>query len=475
MAFAFRRFLALDTGLNPMKTIDIAKCNLIAAQMALLASCCFCGTALAQPAAPQVIAATDKEVVGYTLKSGESLFTVGDRYFSSRGDYEHVRAYNRIKNPRSLPPGTVISVPRRYLKTRQLEAQILAFRGNATVEQAGVAAKPVIGAKVSEGMILQTAEDGFMTLGLSNGSRITIPSKSRIRVAQMREVLLTGSVDFDFTLDQGRAEATVSPLKNKDDRFRLRTPIAVSAVRGTKFRVAYDSPEKPSLTEVTEGGVRVSVAAVKMPAEPPVVPAGFGATASASGAIGTEALLAAPAVLNPGRLQKDANVQITVAPVASATGYHVQLAQDAGFIDMLAAKRSDTPTAAFENIPDGSYFVRAMAIAPSGLEGMSETYSLRRVLTVVGGAAAALEPGVFQFKWLGQGEGKRSFRFQLLRDPKDTVALVDEVGLADTSIVLKGLAPGTYFWRVAVRQFSSAGVSESWTSPEKVIVSAVEK
>jgi hypothetical protein len=427
--------------------------------------------ALAEP----VMVMPDDDMVSYTFKRGDSLFTVGHRYFSNAGAYEHVRLHNKIKNPRAIAPGTVVAIPRRYLKTRLLEAQLLSFRGNGTIELGGVASNPIIGAKITEGMILQTAEDGFMTLGLSNGSRITIPSKSRIKVAQMRELLLGGSVNFEFTLDQGRAEATVSKLKNKNDRFRVRTPIAVSAVRGTKFRVAYERAEKPSLTEVLEGGVGVAMIGAKPSASAGVVAAGYGASASANGVIATEVLLAAPTMLNPGRLQKDTVVTINVTPVAAATSYHVQLAQDAGFIDMIAAKRSDTATIAFDGIANGNYFVRAMAVAPSGLEGLSETYSLRRVLTVVGGEAAALEPGVYQFKWLGQGDGKRSYRFQLLRNAKDAVALVDEVGLVDTAITLKGLMPGTYFWRVAVRQFSAEGISESWTPAEKMIVSAVEK
>jgi hypothetical protein len=468
MAIASKRFLALATGLNLMVMINQA--TYIRAGIAFL-------MLLLQPtAAPaQADKATESEAIEYTFKRGDSLYTIGNRYFSNAAAFEYVSRYNHIKNPRAIVPGTVIAIPRRYIKTRVLEAQILSFRGNGSLEQGGVVSKPVIGAKVTEGMILQTAEDGFMTLGLSNGSRITIPSKSRIKVAQMRELLLGGSVNFEFTLDKGRAEASVTPLKNKNDRFRVRTPIAVSAVRGTKFRVAYDTMEKPSLTEVVEGGVAVDVNGSKTASITEPIQAGFGASARADGAIATEALLAAPAVLNPGRLQKETLVTINVTPVALATGYHVQLAQDAGFIDLIAAKRTDGPSVTFNDIANGTYFVRAMAIAPSGLEGMTETYSLRRLLTVVDGEAAALEPGAFQFKWLGQGEGKRTYRFQLLRDAKDATALVDEVGLSETAITLKGLAPGTYFWRVAVRQFSADGISESWTAAEKVIVSAVEK
>jgi hypothetical protein len=468
MVIASKRFLALATGLNLMAMTDRTIYTRAGISLSLLLM-------LSTAVLAQTDRVAESDTIDYTFKRGDSLYTVGNRYFSNTAAYAYVSQYNRIKNPRAIVPGTVIAIPRRYIKSRLLDGQILSFRGDGSLEQGGIVSKPVIGAKVTEGMILQTAEDGFMTLGLSNGSRITIPSKSRIKVAKMRELLLGGSVNFEFTLDKGRAEVSASPLKNKHDRFRVRTPIAVSAVRGTKFRVAYDAMDKPSLTEVVEGGVAVGMSSVKAAVVAEPIKAGFGASASAGGAIATEALLAAPAVLNPGRLQKDLAVTITVAPVASATGYHVQLAQDAGFIDLIAAKRTEGPSAIFKDIANGTYFVRAMAIAPSGLEGMTETNTMRRMLTVVGGEAAALEPGVFQFKWLGQGEGKRSYRFQLLRDATDNTALVDEVGLSDTAITLKGLAPGTYFWRVSVRQFSAQGISESWTSAEKVIVSAVEK
>jgi hypothetical protein len=414
----------------------------------------------------------DQDLVSYRLKSGESLYSIGVRYFIDKTAYDAVRRFNRITDARKLSPGALVSIPSRYLKGKPLDAQIAAFRGALSVENEGVALVPSVGSKIMMGTVLQTGDNGFVTLSLSNGSRVTIPSRSRVRVIQMRQLLLTGSTDFDFALDKGRAEAAVTPAKNANDRFRLRTPIAVSAVRGTRFRIGYDDVASASLTEVVEGGVAVGGPALG--ADPTPVDAGFGAAAMADGQVKTEALLAAPALLNPGRLQKDPSVNLSLSPVGAAQGYHVQLAKDAGFVDMVTEGRSKGPEIAFPSVEDGNYFVRAMAIAASGLEGLSESYTMRRRLTVVGGTAAALEPGTFAFKWLGQGAGKQSFRFQLLRHPKDTVAIVDEVGLETNMVVLTGMVPDTYYWRVGVRQFGTDDVSESWTPAEKFVVSEPE-
>jgi hypothetical protein len=398
------------------------------------------------------------EMVSYRIKAGESLYAVSQRYLVGRTSYLSVQRLNRVSDAHAIAPGTLIKIPTRLLRA-------------VVIEQAGRRMAPALGMSIAQGAVVQTGA-GFMTLALSNGSRVTLPSNSRVRILHMRRFLLTNSLDFDFALDKGRAETAVTPMKDSNSRFRLRTPIAVSAVRGTTFRIGYDEGKGPSLTEVIEGGVAVGASASK--AEPALVPGGYGATAAADGRVGTEQLLAAPAVLKPGRLQKEPVVAFELADVPSARGYHVQLAKDAGFVDMIAETRTEGTKAQFAGIADGNYFVRAMAIAPSGLQGLSESYGIKRQLTALGGAAASNAPGQFGFKWFGEGSGKRVYRFQLLTRPEGGVPLVDETGLDKNEIDVSGLTPGVYYWRVGVRQFGESGVAENWTPAEKFTLAAPE-
>ncbi len=433
--------------------------------VASLGGVCVAGGAKAAGTMPSA-----DEIVSYRIKPGESLYTVSQRYLNGQTSYLSVQRLNRVANAYAIPPGTVIKIPMRLLKAEALDARLAAFQGAVLVEQAGRRLAPALGMPILQGAVVQTGA-GFMTLALSNGSRVTLPSNSRVRILHMRRFLLTNSLDFDFALDKGRAETAVTPMKDSNSRFRLRTPIAVSAVRGTTFRIGYDEGQ-PSLTEVIEGGVAVGASASK--AEPALVPGGFGATAAADGRVGTEQLLAAPAVLKPGRLQKEPVVAFDLADVPSARGYHVQLAKDAGFVDMIAETRTEGTKAQFAGIADGNYFIRAMAIAPSGLEGLAESYGIKRQLTALGGAAASTTPGQFGFKWFGEGSGKRLYRFQLLTKPEGGVPLVDETGLEKNEIDVSGLSPGVYYWRVGVRQFGESGVAENWTPAEKFTLSAPE-
>lgn len=132
------------------------------------------------------------------------------------------------------------------------------------------------------------------------------------------------------------------------------------------------------------------------------------------------------------------------------------------------------PVAGFAGIPDGSLFVRVSAIAASGLEGLSQTFAMRRVLTGLAATARAGADGT-RFAWDGAGEGQRIYRFQLAHDEKGAMPLVDEAGLTDQSITLTALPPGEYWWRVGVRQSAADGEIENWLPFEKFTIAAPER
>lgn len=105
---------------------------------------------------------------------------------------------------------------------------------------------------------------------------------------------------------------------------------------------------------------------------------------------------------------------------------------------------------------------------------MSQTYSMRRALTSLGGSAD-LDADRLTFKWSGSGEGFRLYRFQLMADNATSAPIVDEPGLTETGLSLRALDPGTYFWRVGVRQFADQEITENWLPFEKIIIPAPER
>lgn len=421
----------------------------------------FLGLLVAQPATLQARPearsriAVAEETIGYKVRPGDSLYALASRYLSNSADYRVAMRLNTVRDPLRLVPGTILRLPVRLLRYEVQEARIAAVRGPVRIEAPGISGAPSVGLTIGEGSIVETGVAGFVSLVLPNGSRASLPPESRLIIRNLRRYLLTNSPAYDLVIERGKVETQATPLGSGGGSFKVRTPRAVSAVRGTRFRVGLAGDA--SGTEVLEG---VVAAGAGERLDKPVK-AGFGLLASASGETAIEPLLAAPELRNGGRLQVEPIVTLETSAVPGAVAYRVQLSKDAGFVDVVAEQVSPGPVARFKDIGNGAWFVRTTAIARSGLEGLAGTALFRRVLTGLS-AKADGDASLMRFRWETAGEGAKTFRFQLRAGSRDGETLVDEPGLVEPYLGLRDLAPGKYAWRVAVRQQSAEGVTENW-------------
>jgi hypothetical protein len=421
------------------------------------------GLALAAPKP----ATPEPEAVVYEMKPGDNLYTLARRYFTSMAAIRQVQRVNHIANVYRVPVATKLRIPLTILRAEPLRAKILSVRGAVSATLGGQAVPVVNGAELGPDTLIETGADGLITLGLPNGSRTSLPTHTRMRITQLRRFLLTNSIDYDFSVQTGKVETGATPLGTGGGLFRIRTPRAVAAVRGTQFRVGLSGED--ALAEVLEGTVAAGAAG----AVPEPIGKGFGAVVSDRG-LTKEALLPAPVLTAPGKVQVDPLVRLAYEAGTGAKGYHLQIAKDASFTEVIADRQGALPVFELADVPDGSLFVRASAIAASGLEGEVQTFAMRRRLTGLSASAAA-EADRMAFKWGGSGSGRRLYRFQLARDAKGSDLVIDEPGLEAEGITLGALGPGTYFWRVGVQQLGDDGVTENWLPFDKIIIAAPEQ
>lgn len=408
-------------------------------------------------------AAPPAGTVTYAMQKGDTLYALAQRYFLRIEDHRAVQRLNRIADPRRIPIGREIRVPVRLLRTEPLSARLIAARGDVRVTE-GERALPVsVGMALPAGTSVETGASGFLTIELPNGSRTTLPTRSRLLIRQLRRIPLGGIVDYDLEVGAGKAETEATPIPPGKGELRVRTPRAVSAVRGTRYRVGYAG--EASSAEVLEG--LVAVGAGDRPDT--LVAQGFGAHVAGDGRVTSEALLPPVELADPARMQIDQQVELALVAMPEATAYHVQIGRDAGFIDVVADQFVAEPVARFADIANGNWFVRATAISRSGLEGLYQTYAMKRRLT---GLAASAEGdfAAMRFRWSGAGEGLRVYRFQMTREDQAALPIIDEGGLGEDGLELRNLDPGTYFWRVGVRQFMDGEMTEKWLPYEKLIV-----
>lgn len=410
------------------------------------------------------VASADTPIT-YRVVEGDTLYALAKRYMVGPQSAEVVRRLNKVAQPTRLQAGRVLKIPRGQLRSKPVLLRIQSLSGPVTLIANGQRLAATKGAVLRQGMEIETGRKGFVAFSGNSGSLVTLPSRSHARLRSAKRYLINNALDVDLEIVNGRSSIKAPKLRQQE-RFRTRTPVAVSAVRGTEFRVGFDADTSLATTEVIEGAVNVSDAADAALAE-----AGFGVAATPAGIDQPEALLSAPSMNNPTRIQTAEDVEFSFAPTSGAKAHRVQLGQDAGFISILDDQIVAGSEAKFNELPNGRYFVRTRAIAKNGLEGLSEAHSFRRHRA---GVTATVEPspldGGFKFAWLSQGDDKVLYGFQLWSKDSPGNLLVDELGATDTSLTLTKLEQGRYVWRVAALQMVPEGLVKVWADPQELTV-----
>jgi len=407
-----------------------------------------------------IASASDDAPVRYTVRKGDNLITLGERYLLNPQSYKLVQHQNRIADPHAIPIGKILLIPRSLLKYRPASAKLISVRGQVLARSENA----VVGQVLPEGADISTGPSSFATILLDDGSRISLPSNSNVRISRLRSYVLGGSLDYDFDIAKGGVRSSVVKHKTGDDRYRVRTPKAVSAVRGTDFQSRYDPDSGSDFAEVVEGALAVEAG----PGVSRALPAGNGLAVKAGGGVITEALLAPPSLNEPGKTQAEKIVRFNAK---EAGGVRYTIASDAGFIEQVADTIAIDGKAEFAELANGNYFIRARAISANGIQGIPATFAFKRRLNGVTASVGQGEDG-YAFRWIGEGEGVQRFHFQLFRNATDQIAMVDEAGLSSDRISLSDLPPGEYFWRVGVVQYLEGEVGINWTPLEKLSVSA---
>lgn len=139
-------------------------------------------------------------------------------------------------------------------------AKVVALRGDAIVTQSGRASKLAVGAAIEEGAVIRTGTPGRVKLKFIDGSVVVIGDASSFKVDNMSLDEEGRRREAGFVLDIGLISQSVAPAR--DGSWAVRTPTAVTAVRGTEYVVEV----RPDLaTEVNIRSGEVVVEPVQQP------------------------------------------------------------------------------------------------------------------------------------------------------------------------------------------------------------------
>ena len=356
-------------------------------RLRFLSIACLCGL-LAMVAKAE--ANSDIEWI-YHVEKGDTLWDLCRQQLGETNTtrcWKKIQRYNGITVPKRMRPGAYLRIPVSWLKTIPVVASVQFARGEVSQQVFGAAnAQPLAtGDQVSLGSLV-TVADGAAVLKFIDGSELLLRQQSELLVQAMTTQgnhsarttlsLNKGEVDvgaFHSKSPSSAGASTPAKKKKSGDRFRIKTPGVVAAVRGTEFRVAAQPDGITTQVEVLQGGVDVA-----SDQSGQLVPAGYGVSAVKGQAV------EAPRKLLPGpqfeRVQASYNVgDVTVQwlPVEGAKSYQLELYKGATGREILLQQAVATASYRFANLAEGDYQLVVRAVSTDGLRGLdSRTLALK--------------------------------------------------------------------------------------------------
>lgn len=400
-------------------------------------------------------------VVIYRVRDTDTLISLTRRLVIAGHRWQELAAFNRLARPDRLKPGSDLRLPIDWLRWEPGNTTVVSSSGTVRSDQGTL--QP--GAIIAAGTHLSTGADGMLVLALPDGSQLVIPGNSTLLLQRARALPGSDAPDIGVELSSGQTD--VKARKHRDTgRFEIKTPTAVTAVRGTEFRVHFTPQADTATAETLEG-----VVAVATPAAAVSVPQNYGTAAGRSGPpLPPVQLLAPPDLAGVAQRSTTATASISFAPVAGARTYRLQVSGSEDFVPLLQDLSLPDTRAQLDALPDGSYWIRVRALDANGIEGRDATRRIEiralpaapAVTSTTGTQSVAGTPGVLQ--WSGQGA---RFHVQLATDEAFTSPLLDRNDLDAHALQAGDLAPGRYFWRVAA--LSGSGESGPWSAVQTLV------
>lgn len=354
-----------------------SKCRSVIATLVLLS---LTSIAFAQDSVKSTIISRD-----VIVKDGDTLQSLSKRELGRSGFASYLAEFNELVTSAPLIAGNIVRIPI-HVPARGEFAEVLFVKGSVMVIRASQpqnsagsngSALPVAAqttsnadaiplsrsAKVHSGDVIITDVDGFASIVFSSGSVINLQPDTEASLQRLNCLPNDDSCLIEIITQRGKVTSDVETRDNQPVDFRIKTPFASAAVRGTVFDI--DASDKLVLG-VTEGDVDVSAEGSSI-----AIAEGFGSLVEAGQPPSDPIeLLPAPVFKRvPARVANGDSVAWW--SFDDAVSYNALLSSDESALETLATFEIASDTIAFEAIASGDYFLTVRAVDSNGLRGFT--------------------------------------------------------------------------------------------------------
>ena len=400
----------------------------------------------------------DDDIFLYKTIPGDSLWNIAQRHLHNIKLWTELKKINHLPNDDYIEPGTLIKVPRKWLKVNQSTATLVnaiggvkIINGDKQTLEFGKDFTEKDSLILSTGDTILTSDDGLATILFKDGSRLLLQSNSELILNDLI-ALGDGSLsDIKLQLDKGRLENRVysSPISNTN--YEVKTATATTSVRGTVFRMGLE--DEDSVTEVVSGKVAAKAQEGESAAE---LLAGQAIIISKDGDAKQVEMLPPPVFANFPQLIEAVPIKIDVEAVDGVVGYATKVIPvGSDEQDAVSSMRSEDNVLLGNDLPDGRYQMMVSAIDQNGVTGQPATYEFilnARPFAAVLTAPAQDEKVLLRnltFNWDKATDEAKTFYLQVARDDKFRDIVIDADNLTEPTYKPEDLLSGIYFWRVA--------------------------
>ncbi len=403
----------------------------------------------------------------YLVEPGDTLIALAERYMASADGWRTLQRLNGVADPYRLVPGSRLRIPLSQIPEQAASARVVYVQGEVRAN-----GRPVqVGMTLDEAARIETPAGGSVTLELPDRTRVTLPPATAVVVRRLRTFARSGLTDTVIRIEKGAADTRVAPEGGGVGRFELHTPMMVTGVRGTRYRVSADA--EGSRSEVLEGRVGASAArgaraaADRAMTAAASVGAGYGIGVTVNGRLSHPvALLPAPALLPPDDTVLGPAFDASWQPVAGATAYRVAVARDAALSELVWTGISTATTARVEGLPEGTLYLSVSAVDAHQLTGhgaqapVSVRLNPPAPFTLQPAADAVRYAEAVAFEWAAV-PGVARYELALAADAGFTRQAALHPAAQPAAAL--PLASGRWWWRV--RSVDGAGRPGPWSAP----------
>jgi hypothetical protein len=180
--------------------------------------------------------AAELPVWRYTVRPGDTLINIAERYLIDVRQWPAVQQANQVDDPYHLMPGTVLRIPAAWLRRLPAAATLATSSGAVRWRRGdGDWQAASSGQRLGSGSTLETLDDASALLRLADGSTVLLSPNSLIVLDSLGVFAGGLMADTRLRLQRGQTDIIANPAKRAHQRSA--DPDAVGAGGGSRYQL----------------------------------------------------------------------------------------------------------------------------------------------------------------------------------------------------------------------------------------------